>query len=236
MRRVFWMTIRGTFLRRRSVLMGGLIALPILAAGFIRLSGRPGGSMLPLLSVGMIHGVITLISLIYGSSLMGDEISSGTWIYLATRPISRSKLIIGKFLGYAAVILSIVAVTITSICLLIWPGWEGYLRYLASFALGGLAYGGVGLFLGVQTRRPILIGLLLIGWEKIASQVPGALRRLTIMDYMLSIFPSTRGVRFILKGRLSPYHAAAILALIAILFIWRSIARLKGKEISTFSP
>ncbi len=206
--------------------------MPLLTAGFIKLSGRPGGSIVPLLAAGMIHGVITLISLLYGSSLMGDEISSGTWIYLATRPISRSKVILWKFLGYATVILSIVTVMITLISLLIWQGWSEYLRYLASFALGALAYGAVGLFLGVRTRRPILIGLLLIGWEKLTSQVPGFLRRLTIMDYMLSIFPTSRGPKFILKGRLPSYYAVMILILIVLLFIWRSIAYLKEKEIS----
>ena len=82
------------------------------------------------------------------------------------------------------------------------------------------------------TRRPILIGLLLIGWEKLTSQVPGFLRRLTIMDYMLSIFPASRGPKFILKGRLPSYYAVMILILIVLLFIWRSIAYLKEKEIS----
>jgi len=232
MRRIFWMTLKGILLRRRSALIGGLSLLPVLIAGLIRFSGRPGGSMIPLLAAGIIHGVTALIGLLYGSSLMGDEISSGTWIYLAIRPINRSRLIIGKFLGYTAVILSIVLVMITLISLLIWRGWSEYLRYLVSFALGALAYGGVGLFLGVRTKRPILIGLLLIGWEKLASQVPGFLRRLTIMDYMLSIFPTSGGPRFILKDRLSPRYAAAVLIMITLALIWRTVAYLKEREIS----
>jgi hypothetical protein len=226
------MTFRNIFLRRRSLLIGCLCLLPILTAGFVRYFGRANRFFMPILAAGMIHGVVALISLLYGAALIGDEISSGTWVYLAVRPVRRSRLVLEKFMAYAIVSLAIVCGVITLICILIWPGWEGYLRYMTSFAAATIAYGAIGLFLGARSKRPILMGLLLIGWEKIASQAPGFLRRLTVMDYMLAIFPASGGSKLLLKDRLHPWYALPILIAISIAFICWSAFLLRRREIS----
>ncbi len=53
-----------------------------------------------------------------------------------------------------------------------------------------IGYGAVMAFLGATTRRPIVIGVLLLyGWQKLATLVPGLIDFLTIQKYTDALLP-----------------------------------------------
>jgi len=85
--------------------------------------------------------------------LISEELRSGTYEQLSTLPIWIGKLFLGKFLGYATLMLIIIGGLIFYPLLIAFttqPGtgldWGGIIGTLAGLYFIGLAYGAMGLF------------------------------------------------------------------------------------------
>jgi ABC-2 type transport system permease protein len=143
--------------------------------------------------------LVLITVLFYGSSLIGDEVEGRTLAYLLVRPLPKSSIISGKFLALIlGSSLIIYPAVIACYALLLAPyGLAGVFRNLPTLftdlwviLLAFFAYGAVFAFLGVGTKRPVLIGLLFaFGWESIVTYIPGQVNKLTLMHYIQSLFP-----------------------------------------------
>src|SRR5690606_37581348 len=65
------------------------------------------------------------------------------------------------------------------------------LTYEFAMFMALAANGALALFLGAVTRRPIIIGVLVLyGWQRLATVVPGVIDFLTIMKYTNELLPT----------------------------------------------
>src|SRR5262245_44858760 len=111
--------------RRRTALL--LHALPLALAVLIAALRATG--LVTALGTDALTGIvaavymqilIVVIPLVFGTSLVAQEAEAHTLVYLLVRPLSRTSLLVGKFLGawLAATLMSCLSVTLVAIVLL----------------------------------------------------------------------------------------------------------------------
>ncbi len=141
--------------------------------------------------------LIPLLALFYGSSVLNDEVDNKTLIYLTTSPVSKSSILVGKFLAHTL----IAAIIITAGQLLAYIASSftrllgaAYLYKFGLFVVVGLlavlAYASFFTLLGTLMRKSVILGLLFIFfWETAVQYVPGTTQKLTIIHYVKSLLP-----------------------------------------------
>jgi ABC-type transport system involved in multi-copper enzyme maturation permease subunit len=148
-----------------------------------------------------INVLAPLLALFFATMIIGEDVESRTIPLMLTRPMPRSAWVLGRFTAYLAV---------TSVIL----GTSLFLTFAACTALAELSFdreglwrlathefamvmalmanGALALLLGALTRRPIIIGVVLLyGWQRLALVVPGIVDFLTIMKYTNELLPTT---------------------------------------------
>ena len=68
--------------------------------------------------------IVPILGIFYGTSLIADEVEDKTITYLFTRPISRSAVLVGKYLAYLASTVLIVLPSVMLVYFLVVPDWR----------------------------------------------------------------------------------------------------------------
>jgi len=194
-------------LRRQRLILAAVISLlPVVIPLAIALLGHAGLSdaghdvFARMAREAHINVLAPLLALFFATMIIGEDVETRTIPLMLTRPMPRSAWIIGRYVAYLMVTSSIL-------------GGSIFLTFAASTALPDLAFDGDGLwrlathegamvmalaangafalFLGAVTRRPIIIGVLVLyGWQRIATMVPGVVDFMTIMKYTNELLPT----------------------------------------------
>ncbi|RMH14318.1 MAG: ABC transporter permease [Planctomycetota bacterium] len=153
------------------------VAFTVLAVGvsFLSLSGVGshgfagfGRSTAGLLNLIML--VVPLMALTAGAGSVAGERERGTLLYVLVQPVSRSQVLLGKYLGLAAALVcSLCAGFGVSAAVLAWRaggvGIGAYLMLLVFTTVLALAMLSVGVFISVVSRRTaVATGLALFLW------------------------------------------------------------------------
>jgi ABC-2 type transport system permease protein len=241
---VIRLTLRQILATRRTLVFGLLASLPpALAALFAVLRRVPtlhinatGFDFFSQMMVTFyLHFLLVLIALFYATALIHSEVEEKTITYLLVRPVPKAHLVFAKYLTY---LMAAAAILVPSILLTFGilevsdgaSGFMGHFRYLlwdlGVMALGAMAYGAVFVFLGAWLKRPVMVGLFFaVVWEWAITYVPGYFGKLTILHYLLSIFPHStvqRGVQALFGSTTS--RPVAILVLLAIATVFLGLA------------
>lgn len=169
--------------------------------------------------------LVPILALLFGTSVVNEEIDNKTLVYLTVSPVPKPAVIIGKFFAYivmSAIILDsglfLCFITINLDHL----GEISYLKeFLTFFGVGALAlisYCSFFTLLGTLHKKSLIWGLLFIfGWESIVQYFPGVTQKFTLIHYIKSLLPYTsENVKF-LVFRLEPSGmVASILFLVLI--------------------
>lgn len=149
--------------------------------------------------------LILMFTLIYGTSMMNDEMESRTITYLFLRASKRFEVLIYKFIGINVVITLLFSISVlaTYFTLSTHTSMETMNDHLvlaislvASLIFGAYAYIGIFSFLGVLFKRPLVVGLIYsFFWEVFMVNMPLNVQQLTVMYYIRSIFLGTHTVR-----------------------------------------
>lgn len=243
---------------RRMYLAAALAFFPLLSP-LIYYVVRPGGRLPAgeIVFIGAMDGfhinvLPPLLGLLLAAMLVSEHVEGHTLAYILTRPTPRLAWVFGRYLAYAAVAgpLLIVAVTaVYALCLTL-PGF-GFgpdtlglaMHYLFAAVLAVLAYGGLLLFIGVVTRRPVVLGALIVyGWETLALSLPGAINLATLTKYIRVLCPeesmlrSAQSVDTALGGvtlatvDVAPWQAIAVLLGFTALCVYFTAKQLERKE------
>jgi ABC-2 type transport system permease protein len=212
--RVFDVSLGEMLWSRRTVFLGLIVGGPVLIAIILRavdmmnlpamkVNGvRVGGSAIFGLMMWFLflRFIVPILGIFYGTSLIADEVEDKTITYLFTRPISRSAVVVGKYLAYLASTVLIVLPSVMLVYFLVVPvggssiaaTFPNLLRDLLLLALGLAVYGALFAAVGAWVKRPVLIGLFFaFGWENFALALPGYLKRFTIAFYTQGLVPHT---------------------------------------------
>jgi len=175
--------------------------------------------------------LILILALFYGTSVSSEELEGKTLTYLTTRPVSKSAIIIGKYVSYTVliIIMTTLGVVFSFLVLNLNDLHELYLykillRDVAVLGLGLMCYTAFFTFVGTILKRSIMFGLIFsFGWENVIQYFPGSTQKFTIVHYLKSLlpYPSTGRFSFLLF-RLEPSStgtAIFMLFLISTVFL-----------------
>jgi len=240
-RTVLSLTMKTQLRTKRTLVLALVSAAPIAGAFLFAAAARfrlgegaqtVVGAATDAMTLFYLSFLLLTVTLFYATAAINDEIEEKTITYLFVRPVPRSTIFLGKYVGAtilaSALILPSAALTFLVLLSVDSPAeavaHSGILLAdLGVLCLGVLAYSAFFGFLGAWLRRPLLVGLIFsLGWESVVTYIPGYLNRLTVMHYLQSILPhpsGERGVLSIFKQTTSAPVAVLILALITAGFV-----------------
>jgi ABC-2 type transport system permease protein len=188
------------------------------------------------LAASLVFGfILTILSVIYGTGVVSQEIEQRTIVYLLTRPVPRWRILLAKFAGSTLAITLTVWVSAILLAVAVYgPGraFTGPLaRDLRILPVGALAYGSVFLLLATLLPRPLTFGLLFaFGWETWVPSLPGSFARLSIMSHLRALAPHVASEKSafldLFDTDITPWQARLVLglviaiALLAALFVF----------------
>jgi len=183
-------TMRGLLGRRRMLLLLLLVALPVLLALLIRVTGgRPDADAV--LDTLVVRFVMPLLALIVGTAVIGSEIDDGTAVFLMVKPIARWRIVLSKAIVAAGLTAALVvpAVILTGILL---GGRSDATTTIVGFGVaclvGGSAYAVAFLALSVFTSRAFLVGLAyVLIWEGVLAGLLEGTKFLSIRQATLAL-------------------------------------------------
>lgn len=225
------------------VLATSLLGRLVLEYRWIRVPFSPAQVFGTLMSTAVIHFLVVLVTLFYGTALISEEVESRTLTYLFVRPIPKPTIMIGKFvaLTWISSLLILPTTVLSYLVLYLRPNMGPFLEDISTLAkdlgivfLAILAYGSFFSLLGACLKHSILVGLIYgFGWEGIVSYLPGFTRKLTITHYIQSIFPhedNASAIAMMLGERSDPIEAVVTLVLLGILFLSTASLVLRERE------
>jgi ABC-2 type transport system permease protein len=227
-RRVLRLALDGRAWTRRGLFVGLLLGLPVLLGVMVRSLGsasfpaRASGAELfdYVVRYYYLAAACPLTALFSAASLVSEELEGKTITYLFTRPVTRASILVGKLASYLVqtLTLALPAVVLAFFLFVSMSGFSalgahaGALgRALIVTALALLAYGALFALAGVLLRRPLVLGLLLFAWERLAYAFgPGYLPRLTFTAHLHALLGPGAG---------APASAAVLLGVTAALVL-----------------
>ncbi len=247
-------------LRRRRFALVALVAfmpvvIPLAMAFLSRTQFADSGNEIFVRLTEQLHIEVLapLLALFFASMLVAEDIEMQTMPYILTRPIPRSAWVLGRFLAYLGVSFAILGLssvmtfaassTLAKLTLTNPEDLKLLLHYLGVMLAALAAYGGLAVFLGAFTRRPIVYGVLLLyGWQRIATLIPGVVDFLTIKKYVDALFPVLATQRNVVEVQtalgafqkqvfmVSATKALATLLVVTVVFLAASIIAVRRRE------
>ena len=224
--------------------LGGLGALMILVGWIVGFAGADEDlSAAGLLQDGAIYAdgfgliiLVPIVSLVFGSSVLGEIREDGTLVYLWLRPMNRGPVVLGASAAAVTAALPL-AVIPTAI-----GGWLAADRVagssdllvgaLVAAALGTAAYSSLFVLVGLLLKKPIMwgIGYVLL-WEGLAVGLGDFAARLSLRGYSRSLL-----VRIVeVDQGFDPYTtttAVAVLVAVAVVGLVLATVRLNRLEVA----
>jgi ABC-2 type transport system permease protein len=195
---LFKVAVQDLLRPKKSVAALVLIALPALIALVWKTRAGAGFDQqiaYGVLVSGLVFGfALVILSVIFGTSVLAQEIEQKTITYLLTRPVPRWRILLSKFV--AASIVVTITLWLSTLALAASVYGPGGLagtsvgRDLVILPVGALAYGGAFLLLSTFVNRPLLWGLLYAFlWESWVPSLPGSFSKASLMAYLRVLAP-----------------------------------------------
>ncbi|MGE3175281.1 MAG: ABC transporter permease [Planctomycetota bacterium] len=159
---------------------------------------RPRGAGFPVDTIAAIFlfllyptAVCLLLSLFYGTSVLGEELDGKTLTYLWTRPLPRWQFVVGKYAGIVTALSVPTALSLAAAWAV--AGQLGGVTLLLAMTVGTVlalaAYNALFVLFGFLVPRRAMITALLYGliFELILSFAPALVNEFTITYYLRSI-------------------------------------------------
>jgi ABC-2 type transport system permease protein len=175
-----------------------------------------------LLSLLVLSFVLPIMAMIFGASMIRNEVDDRSITPVVTSPVDRRV----SYLGYY---LSLILVLMVSLLVVTAFGWAGYylvsgispdavgllLAYLGVLMLGAVVYSSLFLVMGVVLRQPIYLGLIYaFVWEGFIGSLPGAIGNITIMRQLRVIASSQ-----IHNGSISGFSGDAVVSFVSLVVL-----------------
>jgi ABC-2 type transport system permease protein len=232
---------RKLLLNRRWMMVVLVSVFVALIMGYVAIQQNTdpleGGSFL--LNTLVLTFLLPIMALIYGASMIRNDIDDRSITSIVTSPMDRRVGYLGYYLALV-VVLSLMLLVIGVV------GWASFyliqgvereaidllLAYSLLLVIGGVVYSSLFLVMGVVLRQPIYLGLLYaFVWEALVGSLPGAIGQLTIIHNLKVI-----GADLIHHGSIAetsgdPVTAALVLAGVTVLLIALGALAFKEKEL-----
>ena len=180
--------------------------------------------------------IVPIVSLVFGSSVLGETREDGTLVYLWLRPMDRGPVVAG---AAAAAVTAALPLTVVPTVV---GGWLATDRVAgsadlvwgaaAAAALGTAAYSSLFVLVGLLVRKPIMwgIGYVLL-WEGLAVGLGDFAARLSLRGYTRSVLSRVGGVDYGFDAYTTT-TALVVLAAVAVAGLALAAVRLNRLEVA----
>jgi ABC-2 type transport system permease protein len=207
-------SLRGLLLSRKAI----ITALVALFVAFVM--GYAGSQDVDALSDGanlldvlILFFFMPVMAMIFGSSLIRDEIDNRSITHVATAPLDRAFAYIGYYVPLAlAVSVSMILITTAGfLSFFIQQGVDRsatdiYLEFTALVVIGSFVYSSLFLAASVLFKKPVFFGLFYAFiWEGFIGSIPGAIQKASVKHYLRSV-----GSEWVDYGDISGFDASSI--------------------------
>lgn len=180
-----------------------------------------------------------IVAMIYGASIIRDEIEDKSITQILTSPLRREIAYMGYYISLA-ISLSIVMVILVTVGFLSFFGQLGidgdalgiYADVCVLSIIGSLVYSSLFLFISLPLKRPLYFGLFYAFiWEGFIGSLGGKIREVALKHYIRSI-----GSEWIPFGEISGYSASEVtysslvLVVVTLVFLIFGMIIFNGKE------
>jgi len=229
------LTMSTLFGHRRGLLLfilpGVLLALCVLLALTVDDTAEFSTALLQLFGLAVI---IPLISLLAATGALASEIDDGSIVYLLSKPIRRSTIVLTKALVALAVIVVLGAVPMVIAGLILDLGDPGTaFAFGAGTVVAGIAYTAIFTALSVTSGNAVTVGLIYaLLWEGVMGQyVPGA-KALSVQQWSLAVVHKLTDAPHVTSAVKLPI-ASILLVVVTIVGITGAITRLRSRTLSS---
>ena len=184
--------------------------------------------------------------------LFRGEMVERTLHYQFLVPVRREVLVVGKFFAGAIIAIALFEMAVLACFYLMYsrfgsagksyvfdgPGVGQLGSYLLVTALACLGYGAVFLAFSLLFKNPIIPGVVIMGWEAVASIFPAWAQRLSVTFYLKHLCPVSLPIRgplaifTIVAGPVSPFMAVLGLLFLTIAILALSCFLIHRMEIT----
>lgn len=192
---------------------------------------------------GIYLGIVTatllpLATLILATAALGDEIEDKTLQYLSLKPISRTRIVIEKFIAVMLVSVPIawIMLTITYVVQcwgLIEDTDDFIVPILASSAVGIFGFGALFMLISMVIQRALLVGIFYVFvWESALSRFLPGIRSISVRHYSQSLFVRMLDDRRIeITGPSATTTVLITIALLVALCVTLATARMRSMNL-----
>ena len=227
----------------RIVALGALGALMMLVGWLVGLNAGSDQSAAQLLRDGAGYAdgfgliiIVPIVSLVFGSSVLGETREDGTLVYLWLRPMDRAPVVAGAAAAAATAALPLTVIP-TAV-----GGWlaadrvagsvDLALAAAAAAALGTAAYSSLFVLVGLLVKKPIIwgIGYVLL-WEGLAVGLGEFAARLSLRGYTRSVLSEVGGIDYGFDAHTTT-TALIVLAAVSVVGLALAAIRLNRLEVA----
>lgn len=133
--------------------------------------------------------IVPLAAAIMVTSIVGQEVEQKTIVYLLTRPVSRWKLLLMRYLAACVVVSFVGILTAVGLTLAVFHGLRNDLLFpdILAIIFGAFAYGALFMMFSLLVVRSMIPCMLFFVWELSIPNLQGDIYRLSIFSYMQGI-------------------------------------------------
>jgi len=140
----------------------------------------------------LLFRILALMSALFTTAIVSQEVEQRTISYLLTRPIPRRNLLIARYLASVAVVVALGAFGTVALSVGVFGTHflsnEFLVKDIVAIVFGAFAYGAVFLLVSLLINRAMIVCLLYaFGWETAIPNMPGELYYTSIFSYVQAI-------------------------------------------------
>ena len=175
-----------------------LAATAVLLAALSRANATPGefnpGAEYDHISSFLVFGyVVVILSLVYATGLIGQEIEQKTIPYLLTRPMARWRILLAKYLAAVLVTTATVWLADSLVALVLFGpakiGASHLWKDLLILPLEFMMYSGMFVLLATLVPKALMFGLAYALIEPLLSLLPGDWKMVSLLTYLHTLAP-----------------------------------------------
>jgi ABC-2 type transport system permease protein len=187
----------------KKLLLSKKVVITFLVAAFVALVMGYAGTQevdpleegTNLMDVLILFFFMPVMAMIYGSSLIRDEIDDKSITHVATAPLDRLYSYIGYYLPLVITVVVSMMMVATAGFLAFFlqhdvgaEAVEIYFEFAALMILGSIVYSSLFLVVSVVFKKPVFFGLFYaFVWEGMIGSLPGVIQKVSVKHYLRSI-------------------------------------------------
>ncbi len=238
---IIGLTIRQLLGQKRTILMAAFALLPVALAILIRATAESGDDLQEIAATVILNGlvvglVLPFTALVFGTAALGTEFEDGTAVYLLSKPIPRSTVVVSKLLvaWLATVAVVLLSTILAGMISLAGEPQDGIvLGFVIAVIVGSFVYCAAFVWLSIATSRALIAGLIYVFvWENVVVGLFEGVRIFSVRQYTLGMAGEFMDVPSrVFDPRLQGPAAFILPVIVTGIALWLAVRALRRWEI-----